>query len=50
MGMNSKIEMMARKETASAEEKVLELFAPSLSGSEVPNLKDWDPMGFFDFE
>ena len=50
MGMNSKVEMKARKDTASVEEKLMELFAPSLSGSEVPSLKDWDPMGYFDFE
>lgn len=42
MGMNSKLETMAGKETASVEEKILKLFAPSL--------KDWDPMGYFDFE
>lgn len=50
MGMNSKVETMVRKETAGVEEKILELFAPSLSGSDVPSLKDWDTMGYFDFE
>ena len=50
MGMNSKLEMMAGKETAGVEEKILKLFAPSLSGSDVPSRKDWDPMGYFDFE
>ena len=43
MGMNSKLEMMAGKETAGVEEKILKLFAPSLSGSDVPSRKDWDP-------
>lgn len=50
MGMNGKMEKMARTEAGSVEEKILELFAPSLSGSDVPSLKDWDPMGYFDFE
>ena len=50
MGMNGKMETMARTEAGSVEEKILELFAPSLSGSDVPSLKDWDPMGYFDFE
>lgn len=50
MGMNRKLETMARKETAGVEEKILELFAPNLSGSDIPSLKDWDSMGYFDFE
>ena len=45
MGMNGKMETMARTEAGSVEEKILELFAPSLSGSDVPSLKDWDPWG-----
>lgn len=34
MGMNGKMETMARTEAGSVEEKILELFAPSLSGPE----------------
>ena len=36
MGMNSKVEMKARKETASVEEKVLELFAPAYPAAKSP--------------
>ncbi len=50
MGMNSKVKMKAREKAAAVEERIMELFAPRMSGSDVPSLKDWDPMGYFDFE